>query len=227
MEISADKRFRSPSTVIDLTNWYITLPTGQPKKPDCVYQPDLNSLANEYFYLHPTGNVVVFKAPCGGVTTKNSKYPRSELREMMNAGKDKASWSTTSGVHTMTYTASVQHLPPCKPSVIVGQVHDGKNDVVVIKLNKRSLDVFYNSKRYCVLDDNYTTGVKFSVKIHAEKGRILVYYNNMDAPKATITEKCSTCYFKIGCYTQSSPAKGDKPDEYAEVWVYDANVSHR
>jgi len=53
----------------------------------------------------------VFVAECGGVTTKNSPNPRSELREMINGGKNPAAWSCKTGTHTMTYTASVTHLP--------------------------------------------------------------------------------------------------------------------
>ncbi|MEN3264589.1 MAG: hypothetical protein V7646_1483, partial [Pseudonocardia sp.] len=37
----SDRRY--PSEVLDLSNWYLTLPTGQERDPDDVYQPDLTT----------------------------------------------------------------------------------------------------------------------------------------------------------------------------------------
>ena len=34
-------------------------------------------------------------------------------------------------------------------------------------------------------------------------------------------------YFKIGCYTQSNPEKGDKPFDYAETEFRSVYVLHR
>jgi hypothetical protein len=78
---------------------------------------------------------VVFQANAGGATTSNSGYPRSELREMAAGGATEASWSTTSGTSTMTERLAITHLTTAKPQVTVGQVHDGSDDVLVVRLD--------------------------------------------------------------------------------------------
>src|SRR5262245_39557093 len=81
-----------PSQVLDLSNWKITLPIGQSGDPTEILQPALNTFVDpNYFYVNAAGNGVVFTAPCGGVTTGGSSYPRSELRQMANNGSSQAS----------------------------------------------------------------------------------------------------------------------------------------
>jgi hypothetical protein len=71
-----------PGQLLDLRNWYLTLPTGSAGRPDTVEQPDLDRYSSPFFQVDPQRDGVVFTATAGGVTTKNSTYPRSELREM-------------------------------------------------------------------------------------------------------------------------------------------------
>src|ERR1700750_1643837 len=74
-----------------------------------VHQPQLNTFTNPWFHLDDTRTGVVFTASAGGVTTKNSTYPRSELREM--TGTEKASWSNTTGTHVLRLRQAVTRLP--------------------------------------------------------------------------------------------------------------------
>jgi WD40 repeat protein len=76
-------------------------------------------------YFRLDGDRVAFRANAGGVTTSGSDFARSELREMTADGAEKASWSTTSGVHTLTITQAVTHLPDVVPHLVAGQVHGG------------------------------------------------------------------------------------------------------
>ena len=103
-----------PGQVIDLANWYLTLPTGENNRPDEVHQPELNTFTNPWFHLDDTRTGVVFTANAGGVTTKNSSYPRSELREM--TGTEKASWSNTTGNHVLRLRQAVTRLPTSNPT---------------------------------------------------------------------------------------------------------------
>ena len=104
---------RVPGQVLDLSNWYLTLPTGTPGKPDTVLQPALATYSSPFFQVDPGRGGVVFTSDAGGVTTENSGYPRSELREMN--GPEKAKWSNRSGSHTLEVRQSVIALPPVKP----------------------------------------------------------------------------------------------------------------
>jgi hypothetical protein len=75
---------------------------------------------------------VVFTADAGGVTTKNSTYPRSELREMN--GDEMASWSNRTGTHTLSVRQAVTELPKAKPELVTAQIHDAESDVMEVRL---------------------------------------------------------------------------------------------
>jgi Alginate lyase len=59
-----------PSSLLDLSKWYLTLPVGSPGSPTLIN--DLSNYHNrDYFYVNETAKAVVFIAPVGGVTTKD------------------------------------------------------------------------------------------------------------------------------------------------------------
>lgn len=218
----------TPGQLIDLKNWYLTLPTGRPKDPDCIFQPRLESFIHpKFFFVNQKKNAVVCIAHCGAVTTKSSRYGRSELRECTNGGKDKAAWDTDQGEHTMTYTASVEKLPVAKPSVIVGQIHATKKYLILIKVRKNKLQVQHNGKIVGTLDDTFTLGKKFSIRIHVKDNMTNIYYNDMTKVKVRVSTKATKCYFKVGSYVQSSTSTGDKADACSEVCLYDVKVEHK
>lgn len=214
---------RTPGDVLDLENWYLTLPSGKPGSPNTIHQPALDQYRSEYFGLNDARNGVVFRTTAGGVTTKNSKYPRSELREMK--GKDKAAWSNSSGTHTLTARQAVTALPKAKPELVTAQIHDASDDVLMVRLEGRKLVVQYNDgDSEIVIDPNYVLGTVFDVKIVAANNRIQVFYNN--ALKATVNKKGTGWYFKSGSYLQSNTSKGDAPSAVGEVVIYSLNVTH-
>jgi len=212
-----------PAQVLDLTNWKETLPLGAKKKPSEIKQPALATYNNEpCFKVSSAGDSVVFRAPVNGVTTSNSGYPRSELREMTNNGKDMASWSTTSGTHTMFIDQAITSVPKTKKHIVAGQIHDSEDDVVVIRLEYPKLFIDIDGKEGPTLDPNYTLGKRFTVKFVAEKGQIKIYYNDSEKPSYTMKKSGSGHYFKAGAYTQSNCAKEKDCSEnnYGEVIIY-------
>lgn len=221
-----------PSGVLNLSPWELTLPipesSSQPNNPKDIYQPSLNDYSHsEYFHLNGSGNGVVFKAHCGGTTTSGSSYPRSELREMnsgYSSSSQKASWSTSSGTHTMFIRQAITHLPNKKKHVVAGQIHDKNDDVIVFRLEGSKLFIDINGNDGPTLTNNYSLGTEFTVKFVASGGKIKCYYNG--SLKYTYSKKTSGCYFKAGCYTQSNTSKGDSYSAYGEVVIYDLWVSH-
>lgn len=231
-EISKSVQIRSkdlkPGQLINLKNWYLTLPIGKPKDPDCIFQPQLERFEHSrFFFVDERKNAVVFVAHCGSVTTKNARYGRSELRECVNDGRDKAAWDTNNGEHTMIYTASVEELPIAKPSAIVGQIHATNKYLILIKLRKNKLQVQHNGKIVGTLDDNFKLSQRFSIKIHTKDNITNIYYNDMTKVKVRVSAKASKCYFKVGSYVQSSTSTGDKPEACAKVCLYDLKVEHK
>jgi hypothetical protein len=214
---------RVPGDLIDLADWYLTLPTGKQGDPDTVENPDLATFTNEFFTLDDTGEAVLFSARGDGVTTKNSRYPRSELREM--TGREKASWSNTSGTHTLDVCEAITKVPAEKPEVVAAQIHDASDDVLQIRLEGQKLMVQYDDgKSEQIIDPDYTLGTPYNVRIVAAGGKVDVLYNGEQ--KAELPLSGSGWYWKVGAYVQSNPERGSAPDATGEVTVYSAKITH-
>jgi poly(beta-D-mannuronate) lyase len=212
-----------PAGVINLTNWKLTLPTGDDDAED-VTQPKLNAFRDpRYFDVNALGDGVVFRAPVGGATTGNSEYPRSELREMTDGGKKEASWSGKSGTHVMTITEEITAVPQGKPQVVAGQIHDDEDDVVMVRLNGTKLFVEADGKQVGTLDPAYQLGTRFTVQLVATPGLIRVTYNGIKT--VGLKHNGSDYYFKAGCYTQANEDNSDK-GSYGEVVIHALTVQH-
>ena len=97
-----------------------------------VHQPQLNTFTDPWFHLDDTRTGVVFTANAGGVPTKNSTYPRSELRDM--TGPEKASCSNTTGDHVLRLRQAITRLSTVKRQVVTAQIHDAEDDVIEVRL---------------------------------------------------------------------------------------------
>ena len=177
------------------------------------------------------GSGTRFRAPVNGVTTGGSKYPRSELREMSNNGMVNASWSSGSGIHTMSIDQAFTAVPQTKKHVVAGQIHDADDDVIVIRLEYPNLYVNVDGKNAYTLDSNYTLGKRFTVRFVVNGGQTEVYYNNGKDPLYTLDKNYSGAYFKVGAYTQSNCSKEGSSlcndNNFGEVIVYQAIVTHQ
>jgi hypothetical protein len=212
-----------PAELIDTNEWYLTLPTGKKGSPDTIDGSKLANYHSKFFALNEQRNGIVFSAGADGVTTKNSHYPRSELREM--DGSKKAAWSNTSGTHTFDVREAFTQLPDSKPEVVGVQIHDDKDDVMQIRLEGKKLIVQYNDgKSEQVLDPSYQLGTPFDTKIVAAGGKVDVLYNG--EKKATLPLSGSGWYWKVGTYVQSNGSHGDGSSSTGAVTVYKADIAH-
>jgi len=212
-----------PGGIINLTNWKLTLPTGD-DEPDEVTQPKLTQFRDpRYFDVDALGAGVVFRAPVGGATTGNSEYARSELREMTAGGKKQASWSGESGTHVMTINQAITSLPSGKPEVVAGQIHDDEDDVVMVRLHGSKLFVESDGRQVGVLDPAYQLGTRFTVQFVATPGLIRITYNGVRA--VDLKRDGDGYYFKAGCYTQANEDNGGE-GSYGEVVIHALTVQH-
>jgi len=221
-----------PGKVFDLTNWKLTLPinTGNKANPDEIKQPLLNTYTNpDYFFTNKTNNAITLRANCGGFTTSGSNFPRSELREMVDNGTKSASWSSTTGTHTLFIDQRVTHLPDVRKHIVIGQIHDADKYLIFFRLENDQLLVSVNGGDRDVLDEHYILGTRFNIKLVVKDNTTQVYYNG--ALKYSYKMNFSGAYFKAGAYVQSS-CQGDKktPGElcsaYGEVELYNVWVKH-
>jgi hypothetical protein len=219
-----------PSSVLDLSRWKLTLPSGRPGHPAEIRQPRLRGFRDDaHFHLDAAGRGVVFRAPVGGVTTDNSSYPRSELREMAPGGSREARWSSSTGQHILSLTEAITATPRVKPHVVAGQIHDAEDDVVMVRLEGRRLFVESDGDDVGVLDPNYRLGSRFTIGMVASRGGIRVFHRAAGATR-TVTVHVAKAgrgmYFKVGCYPQSNRSHGDLPAAFGEVVVYALSVRH-
>ena len=217
-----------PSQVLDLTGWKLTLPynTDHPGNPDERVAADLLQFQHpRSFHVSQSGRGVIFRASCDGVTTRNSNYPRCELREMKPGGKANASWSTADKYrHAMIVSLAITQAPAVKRHVVCAQIHEAEDDLMMIRLEGKKLFVERNDLADVPLDSNYKLGTRFSLKIEATDGHARVWYN--DQLKMDWAVSSEGCYFKAGCYTQSNTKKGDLPTAAGEVVIYQLQVTH-
>lgn len=217
------------SDVFSLKIWKLTIPLDDngDGKPDEISTEDLRYFEDpEFFFLSDTKNSIVFRARCGAPTTKNSSYPRCELREMKPDGGDEASWGTNDGlVHNMTITAAINKLPTKKRHVVCAQIHDSEDDILMVRLEDEKLFIERNELEPVYLTKDYELGTFFKLMIIAEKGRIRALYEGKVIMEWPIER--DGMYFKAGCYTQSNVDKGDAPDDYAEVEIQALYVTHK
>ncbi|GAB3938384.1 polysaccharide lyase family 7 protein [Kribbella albertanoniae] len=219
----------TPGDVLNLANWKLQLPVDDPNQSGTqvleISQPRLAGYElNPWFIDQPNCNGVRFRNAVNGVTTPNTTYARSELREMRNGSG--ASWSSTSGVHTMIIDQAITHRPNTKPQVVAGQIHNG-NDMATFRLDGSSLYVTdENNTRYKLVDGNYTLGKRFQAKFVVSNGSIKAYYNNM--LQATIPKSFTGGYFKAGVYTQANCTNSSpcETSNYGETIVYNLTVTH-
>ncbi len=210
-----------PAVVFDLGPWKLTVPYNTERKgnPDEIVQPELNGFDDKTcFYLSETSDSIIFKAACDGVGTTNSKYPRSELREMKPGGKDEASWSTDDiNLHVLEAEIAIINTPTVRPHVVCAQIHDEDDDIIMIRLEADELFVERGNLEEVVLDSAYQLGDTFRLRIEAGEGRIKIWYNNEEMMDWQVSKK--GCYFKIGCYTQSNLEKEKQGGSFGSVKV--------
>ncbi|MGW0828254.1 polysaccharide lyase family 7 protein [Streptomyces sp. NPDC002845] len=217
-----------PADVLDLTNWYIGLPVGEEESPTNVKQPLLATYSNDpWFTASPDCDAVQFRAAVNGVTTSGSNYPRSELREMTDSGQTKASWSSTSGTHTMVIDQAITALPEERPNVVAGQIHDADDDVSVFRLEGSKLYITDgDTSHHKLVTDDYELGTEFQAKFVVSDGEIKAYYNG--ELQTTLSKDFSGGYFKAGAYTQANCGNSSpcSDDNYGQVEIYGLSVTH-
>lgn len=222
----AEAAVKKPSQVLPLHDWHLTLPTGPAKAATEVY-PLAGKVIPPYFIVPPVGNCVQFRAHCGGSTTPNSKYPRSELRER-TANGGKAAWSTTSGKHVIDTRVMVTKVPPKKPQISLVQIHDAAEDIIILMYDgfTKSIVWKYRSKKMGPIVKNYKLGQIVGLYMDAAGGHIRIAVNG----KFVVNQphKGTGNYFKAGAYVQSNVKDwGENPNSYGEMRIYHLGLSHR
>jgi len=101
---------KAPSENFDLQSWYLTLPTdlNEDKKADIIYEKPLSDgfKLKPLFYTAADGGMVFACPNKGAKTSKNTKYARTELREMLRRGNTRIK---TQGITENNWVFSSAH----------------------------------------------------------------------------------------------------------------------
>ncbi|MBS1210462.1 MAG: hypothetical protein H6R19_2860 [Proteobacteria bacterium] len=241
-----------------LRDWKLHLPVAGPGREWAaeVTQPVLANLHRfPWFFVDSAGDGVVFRANAGGVrTSNNTRFARSELLEMSTeyvgdkqVRYERKGWDLADQVERrMFLRQKITAVPLQKPQVVVGQIHNAKDDVLMVKFegdspgqrsNTGVLQIRLNNAKVThVIDPAYVLGTVFSVEIIARAGKISVLYNGQPTvvKEAPVTIDTRNCYWKAGMYVQSSNRNSstykngfadEQADEYGEVKVYELRLS--
>jgi hypothetical protein len=222
-----------PGGNFNLSTWELQLPIGSPGSPTTISSSKLvgdNGYSNPaYFWSDKTDGSMTFWDPESGVTTPNSSYPRSELREM-NTNGSAADWPL-SGTNTLSAELRVVSVTS---SVCVGQVHLGTGG----SSTKPLLELYYHSNGDVVLGlenspsggqtshtlTNVPLGTHWTYKIAVVGHEIEVTVNGSthSYPVASSFDAYHQ-YFKAGDYNQSASSSTSNG---AKVKFYSLSVSH-
>ena len=187
-------------------------------------QPALASYSSPFFQVDPARDGVVFTSDAGGVTTENSGYPRSELREMN--GAEKAEWSNRSGAHTLEVRQAVIALPPVKPEVVTAQIHDAEDDVIEIRLEDNRLIAQYARTARTSSSSIPPTCSARPTTCASWPPPDVSTSSTTGALRAGRPSRATTGTSRPGSYLQSNVSKGDAADAIGQVVLYALRVSH-
>lgn len=224
---------KAPGGNFDLSVWQLQEPVGSPGSPTTISSSRLqgaNGFQDSYFYTDTRDGAMTFWAPEKGVTTPNSKYARSELREM-NRNGSAADWSL-SGNHRMNATLRVVSVTS---NVCVGQIHLGSGG----SSTKPLVELYYRANGDIVagIENSPPHGQTPHTVGHVPLGKTWTYSIAVSGGRTIdLTVNGSTThypiptsfdpykqYFKAGSYNQSS---SDSTTKGARVAFYGLTVSH-
>ena len=215
-----------PGQVLNLDPWKLTLPIGSAGKPREILPLNLGRLVGTPFFQTTRDCAgVIFRAPVNGVTTKGSKNPRSELREM-GGGAAKAGWSSGSGTHWMAVTEAFTKLPQGTPHLVGAQIHDDKDDVTVFRLEGPNLYVTNgDNPHYKLVRNDYQLGQVFQAAFLVTQNMVGAYYDGQLV--AVVERPFANAYFKAGAYTQANCSNSPcTSDNYGETVIYALDIGH-
>ena len=177
-----EKNYMLPN--IDLSNWKVTLPIGNPTevKPPEILDYAKNEMLKKFMYNDSTdGSLVFYTYP--EASTRNSSYSRTELREQMIPGRNDRNWTFEEG-GLMSGILSV-------PEVSIKE--DGKTDrLMVMQIHGR----LTNEQRDQIgEDDNNAPPI---LKVYWADGKIHVKTKELKNPDASGTEILYTDSWKDG-----------------------------
>ena len=204
--------------MIDLNTWNLTIPVGEPATT--ISTPLLVAGYNDDYFKNINGTLF-FWAPVDGTTTKNAKYPRSELRETYADGT-RRNWKYQDADNTLSATLKVTQVPSTG-KIVIGQIHNVEGDDPPIKVQYQYSTTDKTGKIVAIYRtkpgiDSVSVTIRnavpmnqsFSYTIRLTPAGTLAVDTKVNALSQRWTTKldptwgAQTMYFKAGAYVQDN-----------------------
>lgn len=223
----------APGGNFDLSVWELQLPVGSAGSPTTISTSALEGCSGYsnrgYFFTESGDGAMVMKVPgspssSGCVTTPNTKFCRTELRE-----ENPSSWDPKAATNRLSATVSVPKPDNSNHGTVIGQIHmdssvssypvaklyyNSNGDITIGVHKSRSGGTEYYTSLGSIL-----VGQKFSYEIRYENGSLSVSINGGAAKDVSLGNlDPPLSYFKAGNYNQ-----GDSP---SEVHFFEVAVQH-
>ena len=211
---------------IDLAKWKLTIPVVSGGKVQEIKPPDLANYRSEFFQL-ATGKKgrkgYRFRCFHGGGTTSGSSNPRSELRQRVK--NDPEGYWDSKNLQTFRCVLSVERLTAKRGHTVISQIHGGKDDTQVWRLERNKLWLTNgNDNNWKLVDPNFVLGDIHTLEYKVDKGVIKTFYDGKAIAELPMS---GTGYFKAGAYLQSNEktAPGESTSEYTDVIIYELSAT--
>lgn len=224
--------------MVDLSTWNLSIPTHT--EPSTIDTQRLNNgYQNQYFRQHRDGSVT-FWVPASGSHSKNSDYPRSELRETQADGT-LSFWYHASADNYLSAVLAVKQLPS-QNKIVIGQIHSknepGSHNDPLLKLQYHHLrgvgrlEVLLRKRpgdakvENILLAENVRLGERFGYDLRlSPSGRLAISVSSSDGDNGGLHKELSThwgnqqLYFKAGAYIQDHHGSSSEGGKVTFYWL--------
>lgn len=173
-KINEDKHTEFQLPNIDLSHWKVTLPVGDPieVEPPEILDYATNKTLLPFMYNDSSDGALVFYT-FPAVTTNNTSYSRTELREQMLPGSDSSNWTFAQGGR-MRGTLAVSEVSKNEE----GEFHR----TIIMQIHGRLTD---EQRGLIGEDDNNAPPI---LKIYWQKGKVRVLTKKLKNPNISSEE---------------------------------------
>lgn len=219
VEVAAEQpNIAGSAAKIDLSDWKLTLPVDSKGKTDgnpaeISGTQLIAGYRDDHFYAGPDGSIV-FWCPVNGATTKGTEFPRSELREMLNARDPSVNWMAQ-GTHILAACCRVMEVPS-NPKVVIGQIHgysDKANPLIKLQYFKGRVEALVKisptagkDKKLTFPEVGLNNDIAYQIKL--QDGVLSITVNGMTQTENVVENDAGwanqTFYFKAGVYPQDN-----------------------
>lgn len=200
--------------MIDLATWNLSIPVGIPATTI-----DTPLLAGGYqdHYFQSKDGAIFFWAPVNGSTTKNAKYPRSELRETSADGK-RHNWTYPSADNFLRAALKISQVPSTG-KLVIGQIHAHQSSAPLLKLEYQYKEYLAGGNivakvrlkpdapiQVITIASHIELNQRFTYSIHLTPGGTLSINlnNNNWNTRLDSAWAAKSLYFKAGAYPQDN-----------------------